>query len=89
MGEYRDERNIRCFTPDNTEDTLYMRSFDGALDLEDIVEAARSHFGASTPLEEIKITAEHIQTECLGSDAYYPSDWDNFIVLTKQSTSTA
>lgn len=80
MGEYRDDRNIRCFHPDNTESTVY-RANSGFLTLEDIIETAKDAFGGSIEMSDIRISAEHIQTSCLGYNGYDWSDWTNFIVI--------
>lgn len=81
MGHYTDMHGRRCFTPENTDTTLYIPAIDSPT-LGDLLERAAAHFGADASLDRIEISAEHIHTECLGHDCYDPSDWTDFIVLT-------
>jgi hypothetical protein len=84
MGEYRAPNGTRSFQPDNTPDKLYIEDF-GVTTLGDLMISAKEHFGHDVELEELTIEAEHIQTSCLGYDAYDGADWDNFIILTRES----
>lgn len=80
MG-YSKEGNIRKFWPDNTDDTIYIESI-GDYDLGDIILKAEEKWGNYIELEHIGISAETIQTNCLGYDGYDSSDYTDFIVLT-------
>lgn len=86
MAEYL-EGSIRCFDPDNDENTLYVNcgSYGGSsFDLEHILDLARDHFGnPELALNEISIGAEHIHTRCLGHDQHDPTDHTNFLVITR------
>ncbi len=83
MGEYRDERGVRCFTPDNGERVLHIDSNLDRLSISDLIERAQDHFGPDVDLSMVQVDAEHIQTSCLGLDYYDPSDHDDFIVLSR------
>lgn len=78
MAEYI-ERGIRKFVPDDTEDTMYQQ-YGCTLDM--LIEMARDKWGADLELTKVNITAEHIQTDCLGYDRYDSSDYTDYVVLT-------
>ncbi len=80
MGEYRDSQNIRCFTPDNTDDCLYIDATWHS-DLAEIIDKAESYFKRDLSPADIKIQAEWIHTRCLGYDLYDPSDYTAYIVI--------
>ena len=83
MGEtIRRGTAIRDFEPDNTADVLYLRA-DAYGTLYDVLKAAQNKWGPHSGIEKIKIHAEHIHTECLGYDRYDPSDYTDYIVLTR------
>lgn len=81
MGEYRNSQNVRCFTPDSTEDTLYVDAT-GPIELDELIDRADRHFDRNLQPADIQIEVEHIQTECLGYDQYDPHDYTNFLVIT-------
>ncbi len=83
MGEYRDERGLRYFTPDNTADKLYIRS-GNVSDLDELLDRVQEHFGPDISLCDIEIEAEHIQTECLGYDIHDPHDYSDYLVLSRK-----
>lgn len=79
MGYGKRDGSIRTFTPDNTDTQLYLISYIG---LDQLVERVGEHFG-TTDLSEFTIEAEHIHVDCLGYDRYDPSDYRNYLVITK------
>jgi hypothetical protein len=81
MGEYTNTRGIRCFLPDNTTTEVYLNGNVGYC-MREILEIARDHFGSKTDFEDVSVTSEYIQTECIGFDGYDPSDYAKYIVLT-------
>lgn len=84
MGNTTAPNGIRNFTPDNTSDTLYIEAgVYMTLTLGDILDKVRAHFGDDINFDDLTINAEHIHTRCLGYDLYDPSDYDEFIVITK------
>lgn len=73
---------IRTFTPDDTDTELY---FDSTyrVTLSEIIEKAREKWGADISLDQLNISAKHIHTDCLGYDRYDPSDYTDYIVITR------
>lgn len=84
MGEYRDERGIRCFKPDDDANTLHIETGYEGYSLDDIIEKAQEHFGATIDLTTITIRAKQIQTSCLGYDGHDPSDYTDFLILERR-----
>lgn len=66
---------IRTFRPDDTEDVFYKRS---DTTLFEIIEKVKEKW-PDVDIENINITAEHIQTDCLGYDQYDSMDYTDFI----------
>lgn len=83
MGHYTRNGTIRCYTPDDTDTSFYVSS-DDYLTMEDILLKAREKWGTETELGALRVTAEHIHTDCLGYDQYDPSDYTNYIVVEKK-----
>jgi hypothetical protein len=84
MGHYNDERGIRCFTPDNTPDTLYLAANFRDYTLDGIIEKAQEHFGGSIDLSSLTIKGEHVHTSCLGYDRYDASDYTDYLVIERK-----
>lgn len=83
MGySYRNNGQIKDYWPDDTDDTIYINADDGhdLASIASIVKAKWPH----AKLEDISISSEYIHTECLTYDLYDPSDYTNFIILTKR-----
>jgi hypothetical protein len=80
MAEYTDAQGIRCFEPDDTNDTFYLPY---ASSMEDIFDRAKEKFGLCIKMDQVTISVEHIHTRCLGYDAYDGADWTDYIVVTK------
>ncbi len=56
MGYYTRENGIKCYTPENTPEILYIRSgYDNSM--AGILEECRNHFGKDIHLEDIMITS--------------------------------
>lgn len=72
--------------PENTETSLYINCGIGSypFDFLYMMDSIKSHFGEEISLEELDITAEHINTRCIGYDLYDSSDYDNYIVITRK-----
>lgn len=86
MGETRLANGIRNFTPDNTPDTLYIdASLYTSLTLGEIIDKAREHFGDNICFDDLTVNAEHVHTRCLGYDLYDPTDYDDYVVITRNS----
>lgn len=84
MGEYRDERGIRCFKPDDDADTLHIETGYDGTSLDAIIEKAQNHFGQTIDLTTISIRAKQIQTSCLGFDGHDTADYTDFLVLERR-----
>lgn len=84
MGEYRDERGIRCFKPDDDANTLHIETGYEGYSLDAIIEKAEAHFGQPFDLTAISIRAKQIQTSCLGYDGHDTADHTDFLVLERR-----
>ena len=69
---------IRTFRPDDTKKEFYIPHSSRP---DDIYLRAHAKWPGIID-EEITITAEHIQTYCIGYDRYDPSDYTNFLRIT-------
>jgi len=78
MGYYT-QGGVKCFEPDNTDDTLYFRPGISLAEIMDVVSSRWPDVCES----EILIKAEHIQTHCIGYDLYDAGDYTDFIVVEK------
>ena len=82
MG-YSADRN--SFWPDDDENTIYLEN-SRWITLFDIIYIARSKWPELSDLDaldSISISAENIHTDHLGHEFHYPSDYTNFIVITR------
>jgi len=75
--------------PENTKDTLYIHSPSHLpWDMNSIITLSKSHFGDDVDLDKLNIHSEHIQVYGLNSElvsfSYDPSDYQDFIVITKE-----
>lgn len=71
--------------PKNNENTLYINC--GSYwthDFSLIMDYFYNHFGESSKFEDFLIGSEHIHTRCIGYDRYDPSDYDNYIIITRK-----
>lgn len=73
--------DIRTYWPDDTEDTMYIEGITCPT-LADLLNKAQEKWPGITP-DKIQISGEKIHTDCLGYDLYDPTDWTDFIILTK------
>lgn len=73
---------ITTFTPDDTEDTIYLSEYSSFLDIYN----KTNEKWPGIQLTEVTLHAEHIHTDCLGYDKYDPMDYTNYIVITADSS---
>lgn len=81
MGYYTASNKTKTFRPDNTKDKIYI---EGSMryTFSELFDIASEHFEKDyNLLDNIAISAEHIQTRCIGYDIYDPDDYDDFIVM--------
>ena len=79
----RPNSEIVDFQPDNDENTIYVLACDNSITLTDLIDIAREKWG--TWGNDISISAEHVHTRCIYYDRYDSSDYDDYIVLRKES----
>lgn len=72
---------IKTFEPDDTDEKIYIAGYREPT-MQDIFDRAKEKWGENTKLEDLDISAEHIQTDCLGYDRYDSSDYTDYIVIT-------
>lgn len=73
---------IKTYQPDNTDKKYYINSDNYPnYSLLDIIKLAKEKWGEDISLDNIHISSEYIQTDCLNYDAYDPFDYTNFIVI--------
>ena len=81
MGYIKDNRGITSFTPDNTADALFIPCY-GPVDMSELIEEAKKHFGERFVLSNMRIEPRHIHTNCIGYDVYDPGDYTHYLVIT-------
>lgn len=80
MGYYTDRNGIKNFAPNDTVNDLWIW---GEMDMEELMQSITDYFGEDAKLSDFKITPEYIQTSCIGYDLYDPSDYSNFLHITR------
>lgn len=83
MG-YSKEGNITNFTPDDTDDEMYINCQYTEWDFCGIIEKAKFKWGDDITLDELYISAENIHTRCIYYDQHDPSDWDVYLVISRK-----
>lgn len=81
MGYYTRPDGVKCFEPDDTDNTFYMRGYYDGLPLSEILEQTKEKW-PNASFDDVNIASEYIQTRCIGYDLYDPSDYDCFLVIT-------
>lgn len=77
----RNNGQIKTFWPDDTENEFYIA---GSATIEDITKRCREKWGWDFDWSHIRITPEHIHTDCLTYDLYDSGDWTHFLCITKE-----
>lgn len=67
------------FTPKDTETTFYIL---GESSLSNIIDLVKEKWGEDTDLDDVTIESEYIHTRCINYDLYDSSDYDEYIVVT-------
>jgi len=80
MG-YTHKGSITNFWPDDTENEIYIEDT-GNISLQDIIDIINKEWG-DVNIDDIYIGSEKIHTYCITYDLYDPSDYTNFITITK------
>lgn len=78
MG-YTQEGSIRKFWPDDDENTMWFTSEQA---FGDILTEVRLKW-PTVRIESLTISAEHVHTDCIGYPRYDPSDYTDFIKVSK------
>jgi hypothetical protein len=81
MGYIKDNRGITSFTPDNTENELFIPCH-GPVDMSELIEEAKTYFGKRFVLSNMRIEPRHIHTDCIGYPSYDPDDYTDYLVIT-------
>lgn len=81
---YYKEGNITRFVPDDTEDSFYIQADYFAVELQEIIDLAREKW-KDIDFSLLKISACHIQTNCIGHDRYDSWDYTNYILIEKKN----
>lgn len=84
MAEYKEANGTRSFAPDDDKNTFYIECRFG-FDMELLIEKIHEKFGPDVDMSMVKIEPQHIQTRCLGHDRYDPGDYDDYIVITRET----
>lgn len=69
--------------PTNDDKTLYIACDTHEMPFSEMIEQIKSHFGEDSNLDDFTIEAEYRHVECIGYDAYDPSDYTNYLVIRK------
>jgi len=78
-GHRRGNPQIETYWPDNTDTELY---FADSVTLSEIMETIKEKW-PDCNLDSIVISSEYIHTDCLTYDLYDPSDYTEFVVVTR------
>ena len=73
---------INTFHPDDDSENIFIES-DYVPSLADIIKRATEKW-PGIQFDEIDISAEYTHTDCLGYDKYDPSDYTNYIRITRR-----
>jgi hypothetical protein len=84
MGTFYREHKIRCFRPDDTPDEFYVECND-KLNVLDILTQATEKW-PFIKLSELQIEALYIHTDCIGYDAYDPSDYTRYLCISRKKS---
>ncbi len=68
-------------SPQNDESNVYLYGEEKSL--EEIIAAAREHFGEDVEFSNLSVTREHFHARCIGYDLYDRSDYDDYIVISR------
>ena len=79
MG-YTKRDSITDFWPDDDENTIYRASC--GYSLQDLIDISKEKW-PDAELCDLEITAEKIHTHCIYYDLYDPSDYTDFIIITR------
>lgn len=74
---------ITDYTPDNDENTLYI--LDTRMSILDLIERVKDYFGQDVNLDTLNIRSEKIHTRCIYYDLHDSSDWDDYIVIERDT----
>jgi hypothetical protein len=82
MGKHLRAGTQACwdFTPDDTDDKMYIQSNFGSITLEELLEKAKEKW-PTLQLSDINISSEKIHTRAIYYDLHDASDWDDYIIL--------
>lgn len=79
---YKEYPDLAALCSDQTkEDELYLENEDEKKSLQDIIEAAKKHFGGKVSLDDLIITPAYEQFRCHGYDCYDPCDYGNVLII--------
>lgn len=78
----RNNGQITDFWPDDTADTFYLSTEAFRYSISEIMELCQEKWPGIT-MEEIFIDSQRIHTYCIYYDLHDPSDWTNFLVITR------
>lgn len=76
----RNNGQIKTFHPDDTENSFYLRG-DSNHSISDIIQLAKEKWGENIDLDDISISSEHIHTDYLECDQFYPCDYTDFLKI--------
>jgi len=79
MAEYLDKYGNESFYPDDDDDTFWTCN---RLSCSRLLEIIQEKW-PDVSLDQIAISAEHLQTSCIGDDLYDRENYDNFIVVNR------
>lgn len=74
--------DIRTYWPDDDDNTIYIES--GTCPTLADIQARIDEKWPGASAANIEFGSEEINTDCLGYDMYDPSDWTNFIIITRK-----
>ncbi len=80
MGQWKDSHGVDCFSPDDTQDKMYIDSDYCSQGFSYLLEKAEEKWPGIRQ-EELSIGAERIHTDAIYYDLYCPSDYTMYLTL--------
>lgn len=68
--------------PENDENTLYLLS-NRKMNFSDVLSNIEDHFGRCVDFSELEIESAKLHTRCVTYDLYDPTDWDEYIIISR------
>jgi hypothetical protein len=69
--------------PESDENTLYIPTNSMSVTLDALMSLAKDHFGHDVDFSSLEVEGHELHTRCVTYDLYDPSDWDDYIIVSR------